>query len=210
MNFLPFIGFLIAKLIAKRYNYLITPKVKKFILYDISYSYGVINCFLVMYGLALPIYQYTNTPIQNVSLFFGPLYFLILIFISFRLFFKEDLQYEINPKMEITKNNTLKHKIIPFYFLTVLILSFIYIAIKGKTKINALFMIGSLFTLLIAFSFTNFFINKMRYLLNFVSLILIYTCVLLINTVSSADWAGFLLLGLMYFQIILNFIFLYC
>jgi len=111
--------------------------------------------------------------------------------------------------MEITKKNMYKPKSVPIYILSLLILSFIYLAVKGKTILNSLIMIGSFFVLFIVFAFTNIFMNKVRYMLNLVSLIFIYACVLLINTVPNADWAGFVLLVLMYLQIFVNFIFLY-
>jgi len=71
-------------------------------------------------------------------------------------------------------------------------------------------MMGYFAGLLVLYGFINLFINKIRYMSNAFSLLLIYGCVLLINTVSAADWAGSLILGLMYIQLVVNVIFIFC
>lgn len=70
-------------------------------------------------------------------------------------------------------------------------------------------MIAVFIITFIIFAFANIFINKMRYMLNLVSLVFVYGCILLINTVNSADWGGIIILALIYIQLIVNFLFLY-
>jgi len=101
-------------------------------------------------------------------------------------------------------------KIIPIYYISLLIIAFVYLSIKTKTNINSLIVIGFLLLMFFIFAFVNLFINKTRYMINIVALVLIYGCVLLINTVPSADWSGFLILVGMYIQLFINFIFMYC
>jgi hypothetical protein len=60
--------------------------------------------------------------------------------------------------------------------------------------------------LLVAFGVGSVFINKIRNLLNLVSLCLIYGCYLLINYVPSANWAGFVIICLLYLQMVANFV----
>lgn len=111
--------------------------------------------------------------------------------------------------MEVTKKNLFRPKVLPIYWLSVITLSIAYVAIREKTMIGALIMMGSFLLMFILFGFVNLFINKIRYMLNLISLIFVYGCVLLVNTVTSADWAGILLLGIMFLQLGINILFLY-
>ena len=55
-------------------------------------------------------------------------------------------------------------------------MSFIYLVLQKYTQINPLFLIGYFLVLMVLFGVTNVFINKVRNLLNLISLILIYSC----------------------------------
>ena len=71
-------------------------------------------------------------------------------------------------------------------------------------------MIGYCVLMVLWMGLCRIFINKTRHLLNLLSLILIYVCILLINNVRNAAWTGLGVLGLLYLQLFLNFAFLYC
>lgn len=70
-------------------------------------------------------------------------------------------------------------------------------------------MISIALFIFIFVGFKNFYINKIRNMMNLISLILIYGCYVLIANVPAADWSGFAILALMYIQIFFNFIFIY-
>lgn len=53
------------------------------------------------------------------------------------------------------------------------------------------------------------YINKLRILLNIISLIFIYGCVLLINNVAESAWIGLVIVSLLYLQLISNFALMY-
>lgn len=88
-------------------------------------------------------------------------------------------------------------------------MSFIYLVLQKYTQVNPLFMIAYFLLLMVLFGVGNVFINKVRNLLNLISLILIYSCYLLINQVSTATWAGFVVISLLFIQLITNFIIMY-
>lgn len=50
------------------------------------------------------------------------------------------------------------------------------------------------------------YINKLRVLINLISLIAIYGCILLINFVTEASWIGMVIVGLMLMQLLANFL----
>lgn len=70
-------------------------------------------------------------------------------------------------------------------------------------------MIAYFLVMMVVFGVGNVFINKVRNLLNLINLLLIYCCYLLINQVSSATWTGFVVLALLFIQLITNFIVMY-
>jgi len=88
-------------------------------------------------------------------------------------------------------------------------MSFIYLVLQKYTQINPLFLIGYFLVLMVLFGVTNVFINKVRNLLNLISLILIYSCYLLINQISTATWTGFVVISLLFIQLITNFIIMF-
>jgi hypothetical protein len=88
-------------------------------------------------------------------------------------------------------------------------MSFIYLVLEKYTQINPLFAIGYYLVLMVLFGVTNVFINKVRNLLNLISLILIYSCYLLINQISTATWTGFVVISLLYVQLITNFVIMF-
>lgn len=88
-------------------------------------------------------------------------------------------------------------------------MSFIYLILQKYTQINPLFLIGYFLVLMVLFGVTNVFINKVRNLLNLISLILIYSCYLLINQISTATWTGFVVISLLFIQLITNFIIMF-
>lgn len=90
-----------------------------------------------------------------------------------------------------------------------IILSFIYLILQKYTQINPLLCIGYFLVLMVSFGVGNIFINKVRNLLNLISLILIYSSYLLINQVSNATWTGFVVIALLFVQLITNFIIMY-
>ena len=87
--------------------------------------------------------------------------------------------------------------------------SFIYLAIQNKTKINPLFMMGYFLVTFIIIGVAGVYINKLRILLNIISLIFIYGCVLLINNISESAWIGLVIVSLLYLQLISNFALMY-
>jgi hypothetical protein len=88
-------------------------------------------------------------------------------------------------------------------------MSFIYLVLQKYTQINPLFLIGYFLVLMVLFGVTNVFINKVRNFLNLISLILIYSCYLLINQISTATWTGFVVISLLFIQLITNFIIMF-
>jgi hypothetical protein len=88
-------------------------------------------------------------------------------------------------------------------------MSFIYLVLQKYTQINPLFLIGYFLVLMVLFGVTNVFINKVRNLLNLICLILIYSCYLLINQISTATWTGFVVISLLFIQLITNFIIMF-
>ena len=88
-------------------------------------------------------------------------------------------------------------------------MSFIYLVLQKYTQINPLFLIGYFLVLMVLFGVTNVFINKVRNLLNLISLVLIYSCYLLINQISTATWTGFVVISLLFIQLITNFIIMF-
>ena len=89
-----------------------------------------------------------------------------------------------------------------------ILFSLLYIAIYLQTKLNSLIMMGFLLIVFVVFALGNILINKMKYMLNLVILILMYGCILLYNNVSSAIWCGLAFTALLYLQLALNFAFL--
>lgn len=85
-------------------------------------------------------------------------------------------------------------------------MSFIYLGIKNRTEVNPLLMMAYFLLMFIVVGVGSIYINKVRPLLNIVSLCLIYGCILLINNVSNASWIGMLIVGLMFVQLIFNFV----
>jgi hypothetical protein len=70
-------------------------------------------------------------------------------------------------------------------------------------------MIGYFLVMMVVFGIGNVFINKVRNLLNLINLLLIYCCYLLINQVSTATWTGFVVISLLFIQLITNFVIMY-
>lgn len=67
-------------------------------------------------------------------------------------------------------------------------------------------MMGYFLVFFIIVGVVGIYINKIRVLLNLISLILIYGCILLINNVNTASWIGLAIVGLLFIQLITNFI----
>ena len=111
----------------------------------------------------------------------------------------------MNPILEYTKKNLFKQRAYPVYLLSTTALSFVYLALQNYTQISPALMIVYFLVLTLIFGFGSIFINKVRNILNLLSLTLVYICYLLINFVSSATWAGFIVIALMYVQLITNF-----
>jgi hypothetical protein len=60
--------------------------------------------------------------------------------------------------------------------------------------------------LFVAVGLAGIYINKVRVLVNLISLMLIYACILLINYVSEASWIGMVIVALMFLQLLVNFL----
>ena len=115
----------------------------------------------------------------------------------------------MNSTLENTKKNLFKPKgYVALWFFSLLI-SFIYLAIQNKTRINPLLRIGYFLLMFIIIGVGGIYINKLRILLNLISLGFIYGCILLINNVSESAWIGLVIVALLFLQMVGNFVLMY-
>lgn len=111
----------------------------------------------------------------------------------------------MNPTLHNFKKNLFKPKVYVLSWLCSLVMSFIYLGIKNTTKVNPLLMMGYFLGLFVVVGVAGIYINKIRVLLNLVSLIFVYGCILLINNVTNASWIGLVIVVLLFIQLITNF-----
>lgn len=95
---LPILGFAMIVLINKKRAYSISTKIKRFVLFDLLYSWLMINGFLIAYGLGVTTYLSTFSGVDIGGLVFGSAYLLACFIFSYRLFLKKK-DVEINPKL---------------------------------------------------------------------------------------------------------------
>ena len=84
--FIPLLGFIAIMLINIRKSYVISTKIKRFILFDILYAWLIINGFLIVYGLSLTTKDSKLSALETVGIVFGIVYLLLCFFASFKLF----------------------------------------------------------------------------------------------------------------------------
>lgn len=134
------------------------------------------------------------------------IYLIVMVVVCYRSFFRGAAFEEINPVLSYFKKNLFKPKIYAVSWLCSIVISFIYLSIKNTTKVNPLLMIGYFLVLFVIVGVAGIYINKIRVLLNLISLVLIYGCILLINNVNTASWIGLVIVGLLYLQLITNLV----
>ncbi len=110
----------------------------------------------------------------------------------------------MNPVLNYTKKNLFKAKAYPCIWLVSFIMSFIYLSLKNQTTVHPLIMMVYFLVMFILVGVGNIYINKLRILVNFLSLILIYACILLSNNVDTA-WIGIGIVFFLYLQLVTNF-----
>jgi hypothetical protein len=84
---LPLIGFGIILLLNKRKTVIISTKIKRFVLFDLTYAWLIINGFLIAYGLGIITKISKLNAIDYGGLIFGILYILVCLGGSYKLFF---------------------------------------------------------------------------------------------------------------------------
>jgi hypothetical protein len=205
--FLPLFLFAIFLLVSKRKPGLIPSRTKRFILYDLSYAWLMINGYLIIYGMALAITEQNSfTGITAAGIVVGVVYIVIMIILSYRSFFRGEAAEEVGATLEYTKKNLFRPKAYPVLWLSSLIVSFIYLAIKNTTKVNPMLVEGYLLILFLVLGVGGVYINKMRYLLNLITLAFIYGLILLINNVEESAWIVMVIVGLLFIGLIANFV----
>lgn len=95
---LPLIGFAIILLLNKRKTYIISTKIKRFVLFDLLYGWLIVNGFLIAYGLGIISKITKLSGIDYGGIVFGTLYLLFCLAASYKLFFGAK-ELEINPKL---------------------------------------------------------------------------------------------------------------
>lgn len=95
---MPAIIFFIIVFLNKRAITTITTKTKKFVFYDLTYSWLIVNGILVIYGLAITTSMkvLNGTAIAGIAI--GILYLGLLAFLTYRWYIKE-VPDEINPTL---------------------------------------------------------------------------------------------------------------
>ena len=134
------------------------------------------------------------------------IYLVVMSIISYRSFFREEDPEEVGGTLEYTKKNLFKHKPYPVLWLCTLVICFIYLSIKNTTKINPMLMQGWLLVMFLVLGVGGIYINKMRYLLNLITLAFIYGLILLINNVEESAWIGMVIVGLLFTGLVTNFV----
>lgn len=66
-------------------------------------------------------------------------------------------------------------------------------------------MVAYFLVIFIIIGVAGIYINKLRILLNLISLTFIYGCILLINNVTESAWIGMVIVSLLYLQLLCNF-----
>ena len=92
----------------------------------------------------------------------------------------------------------------PVYYLCSMVFSVIYLCVRTTSYVHPLIMISYFGFTLLVIAVTTIFINKIRYLLNLISLIFLYGLQLLNNSVEGANWVGAAFMALLYIQMIAN------
>jgi hypothetical protein len=133
------------------------------------------------------------------------IYLIVMVIVCYRSFFRGSAIEDINPVLSYFKKNLFKPKLYAVLWLCSIAISFIYLSIKNMTKVNPLLMMGYFLLLFVIVGVAGIYINKIRVILNLISLILIYGCILLINNVTTASWTGLVIVGFLYIQLITNF-----
>lgn len=137
---------------------------------------------------------------------FGVIYLVLMCIICYRSFFRDPSFSELTPTLEYTKKNLFKPRLFSISWLVSLLVCFVYLSIKKKTEANPLLMIIYFLLMFVVVGVAGIYINKIRVLLNFISLMLIYGCVLLVNYVTEASWIGMVIVALMFVQLLVNFL----
>ena len=208
--FLPIILFSLFLCISKTKPGLIASRTKNFILYDISYAWLMVNGFLITFGISKSISEQTGfTGVTAAGIVVEVIYLVVMSIISYRSFFREEDPEEVGGILEYTKKNLFKHKPYPVLWLCTLVISFIYLSIKNTTKINPMLMEGWFLVLFLVLGVGGIYINKMRYLLNLITLTVIYGLILLINNVEESTWIGMVVVGLLFTGLVINFVFIH-
>ena len=147
--------------------------------------------------------------LSSVGIAIFIIYFLILVFISWRFLVSIRDLVEAVSSFQYIKSNYLNPKVIPFHYLLFYIIIFTYLRVQSHFINNVvILMIYSLVVIAVFYKF-NFIINKFRFLGNFIILFIIFNLILLLNNVSAASWVGLTIVIIIYCQLILNFIFIY-
>ena len=166
----------------------------------------MVNGYLIIYGASKSIYEETSfNGVTAAGIIVAVVYLIAMAIVCYRSFFRNPEEDEIESSLEYTKKNLFKPKGYALLWFLSLLASFIYLAIQNKTKINPLFMMAYFLISFIIIGIAGVYINKLRILLNIISLIFIYGCVLLINNVSESAWIGLVIVSLLYLQLICNF-----
>jgi hypothetical protein len=163
------------------------------------------NGYLIIYGVSKAITE--GKPVSGVTaagIVVTVVYLIVMVVICYRSFFR-GVADEMNPTLDYTRKNLFKPRISSVLWLTSLIACFIYLAIKKATQVNPMLMEGYFLLVFIIIGAGNVFINKLRALLNLISLAFIYGCILLINNASESGWIGMVIVMLLFLQLFANF-----
>ena len=81
----------------------------------------------------------------------------------------------------MTKINLFKPKLFAMTFFLLYAVLVLYMWATTRTHLNSVIVIGYCVGMVLVMGLCRIFINKMRHMLNLLSLILVYVCILLIN-----------------------------